>query len=250
MPLTKIACPECGSSLTSAAGYVVGRTATCGKCEAEFVVQDPAMIGGKDELDAPPPPRQWSYRTSTLRYVVLVMLVGVLGVLGYMLYEKKNKEREDARTGRSEGEGEGEPADKGPEPAARRSRAPVNPIAMPAFSGPTSPADALKQLTGTWEWNGTSGSATVEYGAGGEFTYTSTGPSAKSFSGGWTVGTIESAADKKGGYVLPLRWTVRGGNGVTTPPNSDVEMNGDKLERHPLIHLPDPKAVGSFVKKK
>jgi uncharacterized Zn finger protein (UPF0148 family) len=41
VPLLRITCPECGAGLKSSAGFTVGKTITCPKCEADFVVEEP-----------------------------------------------------------------------------------------------------------------------------------------------------------------------------------------------------------------
>lgn len=41
MPLLRITCPECGAGLKSSAGFTPGKTITCPKCEADFVVEEP-----------------------------------------------------------------------------------------------------------------------------------------------------------------------------------------------------------------
>jgi Zn-finger nucleic acid-binding protein len=41
VPLLRIRCPECGAGLKSSAGFTVGKTITCPKCEADFVVEEP-----------------------------------------------------------------------------------------------------------------------------------------------------------------------------------------------------------------
>jgi Zn-finger nucleic acid-binding protein len=41
VPLQRIRCPECGAGLKSSAGFTVGKTITCPKCESDFVVEEP-----------------------------------------------------------------------------------------------------------------------------------------------------------------------------------------------------------------
>lgn len=263
MPLTRIACPECGSALTSAAGYTVGRTTTCGKCEAEFVVADPAMVGGRDEPDAPPMPKEWSYRTSTLRYVVLTLLLGVMGVLGYLLYDKKSKERAADRDGGLEGD-EARLID----PAKIKVTVPLGPDGQPrditlrtmipagvpgATGGPTvRAADVSKAVVGKWEWKGDGESATMEYKADGSFVYTATG-GAKPVEGRWSVGAVEQPAENAP-MVLPFQWKTVETTATTATfsplPNATLSLaGGNTLEKHPLLHKPNPDAAGTFVKK-
>jgi hypothetical protein len=259
VPITKIACPECGTALTSASGFAAGRTTTCAKCEAEFVVPDPALVGGPDEPDAPAPAKEWSYRTSTLRYVVLTALVAVMGVLGYMLYEKKAKEREEARSGGPDDDVEVINPDrvKARFPAGADGDPQFGPAAVggaggrpPARTG-LSTDDIGKRLAGRWEWSEGGVTVTAEYGEGGAFSYTATGAEGGAISGGWFVGTIPTPTDPTAPLLLPLRFSARGGpNGVINLPPALVKLTGNKLEGHPLLHL-DGAAVktGTFVKK-
>lgn len=130
--LQKIQCPECSVGLKSAAGFKIGQTVCCRKCETYFVVEEPAEDEEPEEEEKPKPktatkkavkaavnededdeederPKKkkkkraadagdegWSYKNSPVRFVVISVLVAVLLVLAYFLYEKKKKEREDA----------------------------------------------------------------------------------------------------------------------------------------------------------
>lgn len=133
MSLTRITCPECGVGLKSPTGFTVGETVHCKKCETYFAVEEPgdeaadadrpqkarpaaptpgkagtkkplrAAADDEDENDAPKARKkkraddtEKSYKTSPLRFVILGGLLVVLGVLGFMLYQKKQKEKEDA----------------------------------------------------------------------------------------------------------------------------------------------------------
>lgn len=134
MALTRISCPECGAALKSPTGFTPGQTVCCPKCETYFSVEEPADGGeeekpkkGKpapakaaakkpvkaavsddeDEEDEKPKKKKkkkaadedeedWSYKNSWIRYAVLGVLLIVLAVLGYMLWDKKQKEKDNA----------------------------------------------------------------------------------------------------------------------------------------------------------
>lgn len=132
MGLPKIKCPECNAGLKSAAGFTVGQTVCCPKCETYFTVEEPeddfeaprpaakskgAPAGKKpvraaavndDEDDEDEKPRkkkrrvddegddERAYKNSPVRFVILGVLIVVMLVLAYFLYEKKRKESEAA----------------------------------------------------------------------------------------------------------------------------------------------------------
>jgi hypothetical protein len=121
--LNRIACPECGAGLKSASGFTPGQTVCCPKCETYFAVEDaaaepsepaagkkPVRATSDDDYDDTPKGKkkrrdeEWSYRNSPARYAVLAVLVLVMCVLGYMLYDKKQREAEDAADNRTDGD--------------------------------------------------------------------------------------------------------------------------------------------------
>lgn len=124
MSLQKINCPECGAGLKSAAGFKVGKTVNCPKCETPFVVEDPdeadpeeeerpkpaakkavkAIVADEEEEEDERPKKkkkkkraveddeERSYKNSPLRFIILGVLVLVMLVLAYFLYQKKKNE--------------------------------------------------------------------------------------------------------------------------------------------------------------
>lgn len=126
MSLQKINCPECGAGLKSAAGFKVGKTVNCPKCETPFVVEDPdeaepeeearpkpakkavkAVVADEEDEEEEERPKkkkkkkraaeddeERSYKNSPLRFVILGVLVLVMLVLGFMLYQKRKNEGE------------------------------------------------------------------------------------------------------------------------------------------------------------
>ena len=129
MAIMRITCPECGAGLKSADGFTVGQEVECPKCATEFEVEKPVaakttalapsktralskktakLSAGEDEDDDLPKKKkkkkkraadeeeEWSYKNSWIRFAVLGVLLIVLAVLGYMLYQKKQKEKENA----------------------------------------------------------------------------------------------------------------------------------------------------------
>ncbi len=132
MGLPKIKCPECNAGLKSAAGFTVGQTVCCPKCETYFTVEEPeddfeeprpaakskgapagkkpvrAATADNDEEDEKPRKKrrrvddeegdERSYKNSPVRFVILGVLIVVMLVLAYFLYEKKRKESEAAAT--------------------------------------------------------------------------------------------------------------------------------------------------------
>ena len=109
MTLKHITCPECGAGLKSASGFNPGQTATCPKCETDFEVTGPGEGRPPDDEDYAPKKKkkkkaadddggeEWSYKKSWIRYAVLGVLVVVMLLLGYMLYQKRQREKEEAR---------------------------------------------------------------------------------------------------------------------------------------------------------
>ena len=130
--INRIACPECGAALKSAAGFKLGATVSCPKCETDFEVEEPeeeeqpkkksktastglvskkkpikaATEEDEDEDDEQPKKKkkkkkkrssddgdeQWSYKNSWIRYAILTVLIIVMCVLGYMLHLKQKRE--------------------------------------------------------------------------------------------------------------------------------------------------------------
>ncbi|MBP3960508.1 hypothetical protein J8F10_35230 [Gemmata sp. G18] len=136
MGLLKIKCPECNAGLKSAAGFTVGQTVCCPKCETYFAVEEPeakfeevitkpatgksagttagkkavraAAVDDDDEEDEKPRKKkrkrdddddeegEHSYKNSPIRFVILGVLIVVMLVLAYFLYDKKRKENKDS----------------------------------------------------------------------------------------------------------------------------------------------------------
>lgn len=117
MSLLRIKCPECGAGLKSAAGFQIGQSVCCPKCETYFAVEEPAEevraakkavkaavadVADEDDEDERPRKKKKgrgaaggdSYKNSPLRFIILGILILILLVLAYFLYEKKKRERE------------------------------------------------------------------------------------------------------------------------------------------------------------
>jgi hypothetical protein len=131
----RITCPECGAGLKSSAGFKPGQAITCPKCETAFEVEEPepepvrpakkaappsagfkkparaAVAAVEDDEDEDERPKKkkkkkkraadedeegWSYKSSWIRFAVLGVLLVVLGVLGFLLYQKQQREKQDA----------------------------------------------------------------------------------------------------------------------------------------------------------
>jgi len=130
--INRISCPECGAGLKSAAGFKLGATVSCPKCETDFEVEEPeeeeqpkkksktastgaiskkkpikaAVEEDEDEDEEEEQPKkkkkkkkrgsdddeQWSYKNSWIRYAILTVLIIVMCVLGYMLHLKQQRE--------------------------------------------------------------------------------------------------------------------------------------------------------------
>jgi uncharacterized Zn finger protein (UPF0148 family) len=129
--INRISCPECGAGLKSAAGFKLGATISCPKCETDFEVEEQeeeeqpkkksktastgavskkkpikaAVEDDEDEEDEQPKKKkkkkkrssddgddQWSYKNSWIRYAILTVLIVVMCVLGYMLHLKQKRE--------------------------------------------------------------------------------------------------------------------------------------------------------------
>jgi uncharacterized Zn finger protein (UPF0148 family) len=179
VPLMRITCPECGAGLKSSAGFKVGQTITCPKCETEFEVEQPApepvrpskkaapsaalkkparpvVAAVEDDEDEDDRPRkkkkkkkrdeeaeEWSYKNSWIRYAVLGVLLVILGVLAYMLYQKQQREKENTQ---------GPPADSGDGGELRpfepkgvgRPNVQLNPLPPPGPPGGGAPKAAPK----------------------------------------------------------------------------------------------------------
>ncbi len=104
MAINRIGCPECGAWLKSTAGFTLGQSISCPKCETDFTVEDPGLEveeapvrGGKkgSRAAAIDDGEQWSYRNSWIRFAVLGVLLVTLGVLGYLYYEKQQGQNKD-----------------------------------------------------------------------------------------------------------------------------------------------------------
>jgi uncharacterized Zn finger protein (UPF0148 family) len=221
--ILRVGCPECGAGLKSKTGFTPGETVCCPKCETYFAVEEPdedeeeskpakgkkpvtAVVEDDDEEDEKPrkkkkkkrgddedeDEKEWSYKNSWLRYVVLGILVIVMCVLGYMLVLKKKREAEDANAK----EDDNTPAQAGgaPNPAPGPGPGPGPGAPLPGGIGITMqgggpggkmPAKgdpnmmrAQTRLVGKWQKdepikvNGADEVHSVEYGPDGVFTYT------------------------------------------------------------------------------
>lgn len=155
MSVQKLKCPECSAGLKSAAGFRVGQTVCCPKCETYFVVEDPEEEEALDDEDGNPKPargagkksvraaavvddgdeekpkqkkkkkrveedEERSYKNSPVRYIVLGVLILIMLVLGFLLYLKRKNEAAAAN----------EPAPKS-EPTSEPPRNPIQPKGAP-----------------------------------------------------------------------------------------------------------------------
>jgi hypothetical protein len=241
----------------------------CTKCETEFTVDAAALrasaaaespedfVPGKSRHEE----SEWSYRQSTLRYVVLGVLLVVMCVLGYKLYDKKMKERQEAA---AEPEGRGIP----PAELPTKMNMPLPPDPTPAGGAPKggnakdnagkkgkggpapkakggpSVEEAKKILTGRWQGQHEGRDVTVEYKADGTFSYTAAqgGKADKPMTGKWTLASVELVGTPMGRLtILHTEWAVEG-----SPAIKDVIMlRSDKMIQH--LHL-DQEREGNKVR--
>jgi hypothetical protein len=239
----RIACPECGAVVHSAAGFTAGQIVNCSKCETEFTVDAAALrsaAAGEAAEDFVPgktsganDAAEWSYRNSTLRYVVLGVLLVIMVGLGYMLYDKKMKERKE--DGAPEGRGippaelptEKDmklPPDPTPAGGAPKKGGGAGPKgkdktenkdkgnSQPKAKGP-SVDEAKATLTGRWESRHEGRDISVEYKADGTFSYGAEqdGKADKPMTGKWKVESVEVVGTPMGTLtILKTEWAVDG----------------------------------------
>jgi hypothetical protein len=274
--LNTIPCPSCGAGVHSAAGFTAGQAVSCPKCETEFTVDAATLrsaagetadefIPGKSAAAANEP--EWSYRNSTLRYVVLGVLLVILVGLAYMLYDKRMRERDAAATGTSEdrdGERAGLPnkmlplpgnpiAAGGPIGGRPKGGPKANDTPAPKAKSKSMTVDEAKtRIAGRWENDDKDQVLVIEYKPDGSFSYgeAKDGKIDKPINGKWTMTKVETANTGPLGMVniLNMEWTIDG-----RPPVKEVILlRNDGTTTHLLMDpesLPD-KARATFRKKK
>ena len=280
MPVQRIACPECGAVVHSAAGFTVGQIVSCSKCETEFTVDAAALrsaTAGESPEDFVPgkspaanDDAEWSYRNSTLRYAVLGVLVVIMAVLGYMLYVKKMKERQEV--GGPEGRGippaelpteknmklpgdptpaGGAPKGGGGQPKAKdKTETKDKDNSQPKPNTPT--VDQAKAiLTGRWESQHDGRDLSVEYKADGTFSYSvgKDGKADKPMTGKWMVASVEMVNTPMGRLtILNTEWTIDGSPAI----KEVILLRNNKTAQH--LHLDQElkkeKVRSDFTKKK
>jgi hypothetical protein len=260
--INRVACPECGAGLKSSTGFTPGQVVSCPKCETEFTVEgaadDAEPAGGYRPREAAAGEREWSYRTSKLRFAVLGVLLVVLGVLGYMLYEKKRNEARDSTDNTSDRR----PA-PGPEKQPQEQELlPLPPPPVGAGGGgggrpkgkngpqartPTAD-EARAMLVGTWEGKLNGAAHAVEYKADGTFSYAADkdGTAGKPIAGKWKLEGVNPGPG--GAAALNVEWEVEGRPAF----RETVLLRAGGTASHPYLdqELEGKKAGGTFTKRK
>jgi len=229
--------------------------ARCEKCETEFTVDDATLKAageaGDEYLPAKtrPDEAEWSYRNSTLRYVVLGVLLVTMCVLGYLLYDKKMKERQTVSV---ESEGRGiAPADVPGELLPL----PGDPVAVGGALRPkiiSDPVEAMKgRLVGVWEAKLKNESIAVEYKGDGTFTYSSTteGKAAKPLTGRWNLAALDVKMQGVGSktFEMQMEWTPEG----QAPIKDNARVNPNQSLDQPLLdrEADGKRPTANFIRK-
>jgi hypothetical protein len=251
----RLTCPSCGAGVDSAAGFTAGQVASCSKCEREFTVDEAALKAAASEAGdefLPSKPRvddgEWSYRNSTLRYVVLGVLVVTMCVLGYMLYDKKVKEQQTAA---NDADGRGIlPA----EVPGEMLPLPGDPIALggPPPKKTSDPVEAMKgRLIGVWEAKLKDESITIEYKGDGSFSYSTAteGKAAKPLTGRWNLAALDVKMQGVGSktFEMQMEWTPEG----LAPIKENARVNPNQSLDQPLLdrEVDGKRLTANFVRK-